>query len=176
MANQNLFSHITEATPDVARTIDAASICTSILILIIGVVLFFSSFQFGPDADELSMLCLLLGLFGTAFGLIMIAVRNKKLVYLPTGKRLKKTSVYFSRNDTEKVMQLAENRIKADALPKSNANGTVRIDMMHSSDGAFAAAQVHECKDYMYDPTGAIHIYTGDVAKDFIEKMKQTSR
>ena len=122
------------------------------------------------------MLCLLLGLFGGAIGLILLAVRNTKLVYLPTMSRLKKKAVYFKRGDEAKVEQLAANSLEAYELPKSDANGVVRIDMLLSSDTAFAAAQVFSCTDYMYNPVGDIHIYTGSDAKLFITKIRQITR
>ena len=176
MANQNINSHITEATADVARTIDSTSICTSTLILIAGIALFYSSFKFGPDADEMSMLCLLLGLFGSAIGMIMLAVRNTKLVYLPTGSRLRTSAIYFKRDDLAKVEQLANNTIEAAKLPQCDANGTVRIDTLSSSDGAFAASQVFMHSDFMYNPMSKIHTYTGEAAQSFISKIRHLTR
>lgn len=176
MTKKDLYSHINEATNDVARVTDAISIGISLIILVAGIILFYISFQFGPDADELAMLCLLLGLFGGAIGLILLAVRNTKLVFLPTMSRLKKKAVYFKRGDEAKVEQLAANSLEADELPKSDANGVVRIDMLLSSDTAFAAAQVFSCTDYMYNPVGDIHIYTGSDAKLFITKIRQITR
>ena len=176
MTKKDLYSHINEATNDVARVTDAISIGISLIILVAGIILFYISFHFGPDADELAMLCLLLGLFGGAIGLILLAVRNTKLVYLPTMSRLKKKAVYFKRGDEAKVEQLAANSLEADELPKSDANGVVRIDMLLSSDTAFAAAQVFSCTDYMYNPVGDIHIYTGSDAKLFITKIRQITR
>lgn len=176
MTKKDLYSHINEATNDVARVTDAISIGISLIILVAGIILFYISFQFEPDADELAMLCLLLGLFGGAIGLILLAVRNTKLVYLPTMSRLKKKAVYFKRGDEAKVEQLAANSLEADELPKSDANGVVRIDMLLSSDTAFAAAQVFSCTDYMYNPVGDIHIYTGSDAKLFITKIRQITR
>ena len=176
MTKKDLYSHINEATNDVARVTDAISIGISLIILVAGSILFCLSFQFGPDAVELAMLCLLLGLFGGAIGLILLAVRNTKLVYLPTMSRLKKKAVYFKRGDEAKVEQLAANSLEADELPKSDANGVVRIDMLLSSDTAFAAAQVFSCTDYMYNPVGDIHIYTGSDAKLFITKIRQITR
>lgn len=176
MTKKDLYSHINEATNDVARVTDAISIGISLIILVAGIILFYISFQFGPDADKLAMLCLLLGLFGGAIGLILLAVRNTKLVYLPTMSRLKKKAVYFKRGDEAKVEQLAANSLEADELPKSDANGVVRIDMLLSSDTAFAAAQVFSCTDYMYNPVGDIHIYTGSDAKLFITKIRQITR
>ena len=169
MTKKDLYSHINEATNDVARVTDAISIGISLIILVAGIILFYISFQFGPDADELAMLCLLLGLFGGAIGLILLAVRN-------TMSRLKKKAVYFKRGDETKVEQLAANSLEADELPKSDANGVVRIDMLLSSDTAFAAAQVFSCTDYMYNPVGDIHIYTGSDAKLFITKIRQITR
>ena len=90
--------------------------------------------------------------------------------------RLKKKAVYFKRGDEAKVEQLAANSLEADELPKSDANGVVRIDMLLSSDTAFAAAQVFSCTDYMYNPVGDIHIYTGSDAKLFITKIRQITR
>lgn len=176
MTKKDLYSHINEATNDVARVTDAISIGISLIILVAGIILFYISFQFGPDSDELAMLCLLLGLFGGAIGLILLAVRNTKLVYLPTMSRLKKKAVYFRRGDEAKVEQLAANSLEADELPKSDANGVVRIDMLLSSDTAFAAAQVFSCTDYMYNPVGDIHTYTGSDAKLFITKIQQITR
>ena len=176
MTKKDLYSHINEATNDVARVTDAISIGISLIILVAGIILFYISFHFGPDADELAMLCLLLGLFGGAIGLILLAVRNTKLVYLPTMNRLKKKAVYFKRGDEAKVEQLAANSLEADELPKSDANGVVRIEMLLSSDTAFAAAQVFSCTDYMYNPVGDIHIYTGSDAKLFITKIRQITR
>lgn len=176
MTKKDLYSHINEATNDVARVTDAISIGISLIILVAGIILFYISFQFGPDSDELAMLCLLLGLFGGAIGLILLAVRNTKLVYLPTMSRLKKKAVYFRRGDEAKVEQLAANSLEADELPKSDANGVVRIDMLLSSDSSFAAAQVFSCTDYMYNPVGDIHTYTGSDAKLFITKIQQITR
>ena len=176
MTKKDLYSHINEATNDVARVTDAISIGISLIILVAGIILFYISFQFGPDAEGLAMLCLVLGLFGGAIGLILLAVRNTKLVYLPTMSRLKKKAVYFKRGDEAKVEQLAANSLEADELPKSDANGVVRIDMLLSSDTAFAAAQVFSCTDYMYNPVGDIHIYTGSDAKLFITKIRQITR
>lgn len=171
MANQNLYSHISEATCDVARTTDASAITISVITLITGVALFYTSFQFGPDADEMAMLCLLLGLFGTAIGLILIAVRRTKLVYLPTGSRLRKRAVYYKRDDLAKVEQLAGNRLEAGRMPMSDANGTVRIDMLLADDNSFAASQVFMHSDFMYSPVGGIHVYTGAEAQAFIDKI-----
>lgn len=176
MTTKNLYSHIKSATNDVASVTDTISIGIALIILVAGIILFYISFQFGPDSDEIAMLCLLLGLFGGAIGLILLAVRNTKPVYLPTMSRLKKKAVYFKRGDVAKVEKLAANSLEADELPKSDANGVVCIDMLLSSDGVFAAAQVYASGDYMYEPVGDLHIHTGSDAELFISKIQQITR
>lgn len=167
MTNQTLYKNIIATSDKVALPIDATSLLISTLIVIIGASLFFVSFQFGTESDELSMLCLLLGLCGVAVGLVRMFTHSRKLVYAATGSRLRKHHLYFKKEDSAKVVQLSEKKLGGEVMPKLDANGTVRMDVLFSTDGKFAATQVFVYSECAFLPENDIHVYVDDEACEF---------
>lgn len=171
MTNETLFSNIYTATNDVVKKTDVAQILLSSTILIIGIVFFVVSFQFDANSDEWSMLCLLLGIGGVAYGFIRMFVSNKKTVYAPTGSSLKKTRIYFKSEDLGKVLAAIDGNFSRTAGLHDNENGTVRLDILTSADGAFAAVQAFSYVDSSYAAQSAVKTFTGDSVKNVTEAI-----
>ena len=171
MTNETLFSNIYTATSDVVKKTDVASILLSSLILIIGIAFFVVSFQFDANSDEWSMLCLLLGIAGVAYGIVRLFVNNKKTVYAPTGSNLKKTRIYFKNEDLGKVLAAINGNFASTAGLHDNEHGTVRLDILTSADGAFAAVQAFSYQDSSYAPQSAVKTFTGDSVKNVNEAI-----
>lgn len=172
MTNQTLYKNIIATSDKVALTIDASSLLISALIVVIGAALFFISFQFGTESDELSMLCLLLGLGGVSLGLVRMSTHSRELVYAATGSRLRKRHLYFRKEDSAKVVRLSERKLGDDSTPKLYANGTVRMDVLCSADGRFAATQVFVYSECAFRPENDIHVYVDDEARKFAAIVK----
>lgn len=165
MTNETLFSNIYSVTKDVVKKADVTSILLSTIILIAGFIFFVVSFQFDANSDEWSMLCLLLGIAGVTYGIIRLFVNNKKTVYAPTGSRLKKTRIYFKSDDLGKLLNVIDNDFQSTTGLHDNENGTVRLDILTSADGAFAAVQAFSFQDSSYMAQSAVKSFTGDSVK-----------
>lgn len=165
MTNETLFSNIYSVTGSVVKKTDVTSILLSTIILIAGIVFFVVSFQFDANSDEWSMLCLLLGIAGVAYGIIRLCVKNKHTVYAPTGSPLKKTRIYFKSEDLGKVLKVIDGNFSDTTGLHDNENGTVRLDLLTSADGEFAAAQAFMYQDSSYAAQCAAKTFTGDAVK-----------
>lgn len=171
MKNRSLNHHITEECSDVALATNGKAICASAVLIIAGTALFYSSFTFGPEADSIAMLCFVLGIFAVALGLIWLGARRTKLVYLPTGSRLKHRSYYYGNACTGQIKSLAAGCHHNAAAPQCDHNGTVRLDVLVALDGSFVAAQVLSYADYAFTPLTPIYCHTGNAAAAFISKL-----
>jgi hypothetical protein len=145
--------------------------------MLLGILLFLGVFILPDPSSAGAMLMLLLGIGCFFFGLVRLFQKFKHAVYLPTGGVLKSHQLYFDLKELSQLQTLAaDKKLCAEAPVKSTHSGNVRMDVTLSSDGKFAAVQLHQFVPYVYKPVSNAYYYEGHEAaavSAFVQRCKK---
>ncbi|MEG2760859.1 MAG: hypothetical protein RR921_05945, partial [Mucinivorans sp.] len=124
----------------------------NLLILIASITLTFSAGLIIPDATSaLYLVTVTIGVVVAIIFAIKLVSGSKKLVYTPTGSLAQEHSVFFKSDELEKLMYAIEtsNTQNLKTILSPNNSG-VRLDIIDSADGKFAACQIMKYVPYYY--------------------------
>lgn len=162
--------------PDIVKRISVSGLVFSVVMLLVGVLIFASIFEM---SDSSSTLCMALMVVGTAFvllGVFRLFWKSKEIVYLPTGSVTKERTVFFDLKYLGKLADMIEQeQLNGETDIKSSGSGNVRLDVMISQDNKFAAVQLYQFVPYTYTPVTSVRYFTGDDAvavSAFLERCK----
>ena len=172
MATQAIDATIFASThPDIAKRTSVSGLIFSVAMLLLGVLVFASTFEITDRSSTLSMLLMVLG---TAF--FRLFWKSKEVVYIPTGSVTKERSVFFDLKHMGKLKEMIEKgQLSTEDGVKSEGSGNVRLDVILSQDNKFAAVQLFQFVPYTYTPVTSVHYYTGNDAATisaFLAKCK----
>lgn len=102
---------------------------------------------------------------------------STKVVYVPTGCRVRATVLEYSPSEGERLERLLDmplNKMDADidekGKPQAGANGNFRLEVCLSDDHQFCALQLFRYTDFRYRPLSESRFYEGtDV--EYITKL-----
>lgn len=162
--------------PDIAKRTSVPGLIFSVAMLLLGILVFASTFEMHERSSTFSMLLMVLGTSFFLLGIFRLFWKSKEVVYLPTGSVTKERSVFFDLKHMPKLRDMIENRqLSVNEGVKSEGSGNVRMDVMLSQDNKFAAVQLFQFVPYTYTPITAVHYFTGSDAADvsaFLSKCK----
>ena len=167
MATQAIDATIFASThPDIAKRTSVSGLIFSVAMLLLGILIFASTFEVTDRSSTLSMLLMVLGTAFFLLGIFRLFWKSKEVVYIPTGSITKERSVFFDLKHMGKLKEMIE---------KSEGSGNVRLDVILSQDNKFAAVQLFQFVPYTYTPVTSVHYYTGNDAATisaFLAKCK----
>ena len=170
MATQAIDATIFASThPDIAKRTSVSGLIFSVAMLLLGILIFASTFEVTDRSSTLSMLLMVLGTAFFLLGIFRLFWKSKEVVYIPTGSITKERSVFFDLKHMGKLKEMIEKGVK------SEGSGNVRLDVILSQDNKFAAVQLFQFVPYTYTPVTSVHYYTGNDAATisaFLAKCK----
>ena len=169
----NIFSTV---HPDVAKRVNTSGLALSLLMLLLGIAAFISSFQLIDPSSAISMSLMVLGTILLLLGVFRLFWSSREMVYLPTGSATKEVTTYFDPKYQERLIALLDSKdFKADMNIKGGHNGNLRLDTLISQDSKFAAVQLFQFIPYTYVPVCDVVYLTGEQAmalKAFLQQCK----
>ena len=164
MATQAIDATIFASThPDIAKRTSVSGLIFSVAMLLLGILIFASTFEVTDRSSTLSMLLMVLGTAFFLLGIFRLFWKSKEVVYIPTGSITKERSVFFDLKHMGKLKEMIEKgQLSIEEGVKSEGSGNVRLDVILSQDNKFAAVQLFQFVPYTYTPVTSVHYYTGN--------------
>lgn len=165
-ASQTIESTIfVSSHPDVVKRACVPALILSLVMIVAGLLIFFSAFQLEDKASTLSMFLMVLGTAALLLGVFRLFWKSKEMVYAPTGSVTKEASAFFDSKYIDKLTSALE----SGAFPLENSlestpSGNLRVDLLLSQDSKFAAVQLFQFVPYTYNPVTEVYYFTGDKA------------
>ena len=177
MATQTIDATIFASShPDIAKRTSVSGLIFSVAMLLLGILIFASTFEVTDRSSTLSMLLMVLGTAFFLLGIFRLFWKSKEVVYIPTGSITKERSVFFDLKHMGKLKEMIEKgQLSIEEGVKSEGSGNVRLDVILSQDNKFAAVQLFQFVPYTYTPVTSVHYYTGNDAATisaFLAKCK----
>lgn len=152
--------------PDIAKRTSISSILFSTVMLVIGVLLFASTFELDDKSSTVSMALMVFGTGLILFGIFRFFWKSKEVVYVPTGSVAKERSIFFDLKHLDQLANLINTgNFSVDSDVKSAASGNIRMDVILTADKKFAAVQLFQFVPYSYQPVTTVQYFTGDRAE-----------
>ena len=109
MATQAIDATIFASThPDIAKRTSVSGLIFSVALLLLGVLVFASTFEITDRSSTLSMLLMVLGTAFFLLGIFRLFWKSKEVVYIPTGSVTKERSVFFDLKHMGKLKEMIE--------------------------------------------------------------------
>ena len=143
MATQAIDATIFASThPDIVKRTSISGLIFSAVMLLLGILVFVSTFEVTDRSSTLSMLLMVLGTAFFLLGIFRLFWKSKEVVYLPTGSVTKERSIFFDLKHMGKLKEMIEKgHLTLEDGVKSEGSGNVRMDVILSQDNKFAAVQ-----------------------------------
>lgn len=166
MATQTMDATLFASThPDIAKRTSVSGLIFSVMMLLVGILVFASLFEMNDKSSTVSMALMVLGTAFVLLGVFRLFWKSKEIVYLPTGSVAKERSLFFDLKYLNKLTDMVEHgQLGNEAEVKSDASGNVRMDVMISQDNKFAAVQIFQFVPYTYTPVTSVRYFTGSEA------------
>lgn len=166
MATQTMDATLFASThPDIAKRTSVSGLIFSVVMLLVGILVFASLFEMNDKSSTVSMALMVLGTAFVLLGVFRLFWKSKEIVYLPTGSVAKERSLFFDLKYLGKLTDMLEHgQMGNEAEVKSDASGNVRMDVMISQDNKFAAVQIFQFVPYTYTPVTSVRYFTGSEA------------
>ncbi len=142
-----------------ARRKNPTLLITCLLLIAVGIALFFLSRSMADKTSTLYMLCSTSGLIMAATGLLLVLFGGKQTIYLPTKSPVKSKTVNVEGLGADALTAMLEEKRYAQIaqLPRVE-NGPVRLALQFSEDGAYLALQVWHYVPHTYEPASGLHV------------------
>ena len=107
MATQAIDATIFASThPDIAKRTSVSGLIFSVAMLLLGILIFASTFEVTDRSSTLSMLLMVLGTAFFLLGIFRLFWKSKEVVYIPTGSITKERSMFFDLKHMGKLKEM----------------------------------------------------------------------
>ena len=132
MATQAIDATIFASThPDIVKRTSISGLIFSAVMLLLGILVFVSTFEVTDRSSTLSMLLMVLGTAFFLLGIFRLFWKSKEVVYLPTGSVTKERSIFFDLKHMGKLKEMIEKgHLTLEDGVKSEGSGNVRMDVI----------------------------------------------
>lgn len=166
MSTQTMGATLFASThPDIVKRTSVSGLLLSAAILLLGILVFASTFEITDRSSTLGMLLMVLGTAFFLMGIFRLFWKSKEVLYVPTGSIVKERSLFFDLKYMGRLKEMIEEGkpFAEDGL-KSEGSGNVRMDVILSQDNKFVAVQLFQFVPYAYTPVTSVYYYTDDKA------------
>ena len=168
-------SKIMEERSDVRYTTNTSSIIKGSILILAGIVVFLLPQFLKASMERLNMTLIIAG--GTMFfiGLFIALSRGRKLVYRPTGSKIKQHFLFFDSKEKKRLIEIINDECFFTEAKDLGAleDGKIRLDILLSDDHKFASAQINEYIGFNYESVSEIAYFCDESAQavaDFLGK------
>lgn len=167
----------TAAHPDIVVCKDYLSTFKAFGLFILSFLLLSGSYLLQESRLTLCLLLLVTGVGAACYALYLLWGCSKRKVYRPTGSEVKEKRLFFNKETKHGLMACVESGSFHNLLPmKTYAGGSIRLDLLLSADGKFAAAQVMEFEPYSFVPTSPMFYYTDRTAGELSAFVREAEK
>lgn len=158
----------TNEHPDIKRQKNPRAILGGCALTAASLAAFTGTFTLQEASPTLSMLALATGATLLSYAMYLLFCKNSRKVYIPTGCEIRERSLFFDSNEKAALLEsLKSGDFYTSVLPlETTRNGSIRLDVQHSADGTFAAAQLLEYEPYTFHSVSPIHYYENEQAME----------
>lgn len=156
MNAKNITETLISDTDKLGKTLNVKALIVALIIVALGVAAFFliGHDRFSTSGD---MLVLLVGAALIVFGVVYAARKYNKVVYLPTNSDVAVAQFNMDAMSKKRVLESLEKGVlDADSIVLRHG-GSLRLDILRSTDGTFNAVQVFEFVPYTYSPLTEVY-------------------
>lgn len=176
MNNQNISFEETlfiSSHPNIITKKNPNNILKSILLLLASCGAICSSFLLQENNITLCMVFLIGGSALASYAIYLMTGKNSRKIYSPTGSEVKEKTIFFDRDKKQHLLSCVEKgTFKEVKLEQSNMSGSIRLDIMLSTDKKFAAAQLMEFEPFSFYPASPIYYYKEEQAEELYGVIK----
>lgn len=161
--------------PDIAKRTSFSGLIVSIIMLVVGILAFVSTFEMEDRSSTISMALMVLGTGLFLVGIFRLFWKSKETVYLPTGSIARESSMFFDLKYLDKLSAMVKSGNFVSADVKGETSGNLRLDVVLSEDKKFAAIQLFQFVPYTYNPITSVQYFTNGEAAAiaaFVAKCK----
>lgn len=138
---------------------------------VVGIVLFF--IQKMCTSTILAYALIFIGIVLVCYGAFQAVWQSKKWFYVPTNSIISCHDYYYGADDFTALKLAVESKnLNAINKIKVQSDGNVRLRVIKSKDGHFAAAQVFRYVPFEFRPESKIAVMKDAEAKEFAATMK----
>ena len=153
----------------ISKRADVPAIIVSLCMLLVGLILFVMVWQSDTMSSTVSLLCIVVGTGLFLWTIFRLFWQSSVKVYVPTGSVVRERILYFGQDALDNLTESVETGDWRKALAaRPTPHGSVRLDVLASKDGRFAAVQLFRFVPHTYVPSTAVRVYVGDEAAEFI--------
>lgn len=166
MATQTIDATLFASThPDIVKRTSVSKLIISFIMLAAGILVFAYVFSMTDASSTVSMALMVLGTALILYGIFCLFWKSKELVYVPTGSTASQRSLFYDLQHLTVLKNLIEqNKMDAETAVKSEGSGNVRLDVLMSKDGKFAALQLFQYVPYTYTAVTPVKYFSGEEA------------
>lgn len=160
---QTLSKSIFSFYPEIEVHTNLRKTAIAIGLLFSGILFFVSAFEIHSVSMYIGLTMFISGIIIFLSGIYTLIWKCKDYVYIPTGSILKSYSFSYKPKDLETLNKILVNsfqNIGSTILPI--ISGTLKLDVLLSSDKNFAVAQLSKFEENRYNPISPVYYY-----KDF---------
>ena len=161
--------------PNIVIKNNSVFIATTIVYLLLSALIFYVAFIVGNSETLLFMGLIAIGSALLGLGLYGFLGKRKKRVYIPTGSEIKENVLFFDISKKKVLLSCLDKGIYNDNNFNSCSSGGLRLDLLYSNDGKFAAAQLMEFEPFSFCPVSKIYYYEDGQAIEFQSFIKKIS-
>ena len=160
--------------PTIEKRISVPGVVLSLIMLLAGIVLFLLVWLCDLHTSTVSMALMVAGIALILWAVFRLFWKVNKRIYTPTGSVVEERTLYFGQEDLNRLVDCFENRCweRLQGI-HATVHGGVRMDILASKDGQFAAVQLFQYVPHTYTPVTSICTYeesdAGKVA-DFLAR------
>lgn len=163
--------------PDICIVRNSMITVRNLILLLLTSFLFYIAFCFHRNNPTFSMFLFITGSCGSIWAIYSLLHKNKTKKYLPTGSEMRECALFFDVEKKDTLLTLLKTGDFRNKTHFTNSiNGGIRLDIIYSVDGRFAAAQLMQFEPYSFYPASSIFYYREPQATDLGEFAMQFKR
>lgn len=144
--------------PDLGIRFDVKNIVLSMLLLAIGLGLFYYALNFEFQGENSAATLLGLGTGSIIAAVVCYFVGGKSLYFLPTMSKVAFKSWHFDADQLANLKQFVVAGKFDAGMPSPKEIGNVRMDAMLAEDNTFGAVQLYKYSELLYEPQTEVRI------------------
>ena len=133
-------------------------------LIVLGILIYVTLFSVTFTGRWLQMLSIVACVSAVFVGISILINNRKKLIYVPTGSTVRHYQFFYDRCELDRlaVLLTSPEELPGSFCLKPRRDGDVRLDVLLSDDGQFAAAQAYLMNDCVYYTYSRLIAYGAD--------------
>lgn len=159
--------------PHLGIRLDSKYASIALILLALGVGVTVYSLNQHSNSDDAAFMMLGLGIVLTALAIVLYCFKGRTLYFLPTESKVERFSLHFDADQLPLLNELCTTGCirTSQPLPPAKEIGNVRLDVLKATDNTFAAVQVLQYKDLMYEAQAPVRTLNAPEVEDLLKHI-----